>query len=126
MRKSLMIALALIAIGCKGDMGPTGPQGEQGVEGLPGSGTKLVLTQIIGPGGLAFVVLPEEVGTDPSDIPAMVCYTAPDETSTWLAVNDGHWAFGSPWCALAFQGDRFVARMFFGNPGWIAAFVVVY
>jgi hypothetical protein len=138
----LLAALA-IAVGCEGPTGPTGergpagpqgpigPQGPAGAQGLPGppgadgGATKLVLTAEANEEGIAVIELPLAVGTDPADIPLMVCYIQEPETQSWWLVTDGY-AVDAPWCLVVHDGEGWTAVMLNVVEGWPVAFVVVY
>jgi len=115
--------------GTQGPAGPQGPQGPPGVEGLPGppgAGNRIVLTALVSEEGVAVAQLPEAVGSDINNPPALVCYVGVPGETFWVAVSSTLVAEGSPLCVMELFEGRFYAFLEGGAPGWVAAFVVLY
>jgi hypothetical protein len=117
--RSLLLLFSLSLTGCvvEGPMGPPGQDGES---------YRLMVTSIADVGGDASVALPRYVGSDLTQPPAVTCYESEDESSgEWLVVGDG-FSETSSYCAVSFISDRWVVSMHAMQPGWAAAWVVLY
>lgn len=146
MQRVLPLLCFLVVTACKGPEGPAGPAGPQGPigpqgpvgpQGLPGPAGPVGTTKVVlmaSPNtstGIATVSLPAALGTDPNKPPAVSCYEGnPTQfPGVWIAVNDGYTDGGTPWCVVQFTAATgWVASMheMATDPGWVAAFVVIY
>jgi hypothetical protein len=141
-RTALAATLAFtLAVACTGDTGLSGPEGPagaagpQGLPGPPGPGTRVNLSAVIPPNGIAFADLPPAVPFDRNAPPAMTCYmsenpAAPDATWHALGAPPGN----SPDCSLRispatgrWRAVTTVVPTSGGGtfPGWTAAWVIV-
>lgn len=138
MRKSAVMLMLTVVLGCEGPIGPPGPQGPAGAQGpqglpgpagpagQPGPGTRANLTAIADATGFASALAPSAAGSDASRPPGMACYEASSPSNgIWLAVGDG-FSSTSTYCTLVLVSGRWEARMRNMIPGWTAAWVVVY
>lgn len=118
--RSLLLLLSLPLAGCVAVEGPVGPPGQDG------ESYRLTVTAIADVGGDASVTLPRYVGTDLTQPPALTCYeTEVAASGEWLVVGDG-FSETSSYCAATFIGGHWVVSMHAMEPGWTAAWVVLY
>jgi hypothetical protein len=118
--RSLLLLLTLPLAGCIAVEGPMGPPG------LDGESYRLMVTENADVDGDASVTLPTYVGTDLTQPPAVTCYESESAASgQWLVVGDG-FSETSSYCAVTFVGGRWVVSMHAMQPGWTAAWVIMY
>ncbi len=122
--------------GPQGPTGPAGPSGPAGPQGPPGPGTRVNLTAVIGPDGIAFADLPPAVPFERNAPPAMTCYASPDPAApdaVWYPVQPGSGFV--PNCSLRVSPTTGRWRAVIttttqqgpaASPGWTAAWVIVY